>query len=179
MPDVRDSHAAAHGPLAIQGVREAVQRILEVRHAQRARPTFGDEADQALLAALRGLSPQDLALAAPALEQAGDEIGRHVVARRCYEDSVQGAVAILSATTLASGWGGVAIESWFHRQGVLVHSPPPALAAEVSSAFVSGLLAGYLGEVFNCRAAATPAGAGRFEARLLEGRDVNARRRSG
>jgi hypothetical protein len=160
-------------------VREATRRALARRHAQRAHPTFGDEADGEILAALRALGASDLAGNAPALAEAGEWMGRQVYARRCYEDAFAGAVAILSTTLLASGWGTLAIESWFHRRGVVAFAPSPAASAApgAASLYLSGVLAGYLGEAFNCRAAVAPADGGRFDVRLLEGRDVNQGRR--
>ncbi|MEA3201325.1 MAG: hypothetical protein QOE90_2753 [Thermoplasmata archaeon] len=158
--------ADAHAP-SPEDVRDAAQRLLARRHAQRARPTFGDEADAALLAALRARPDEAQA------REAGLRVGREVYARRCYEDNVPGAVAILSTTLLASGLGSVSVESWFHRQGVLAFRPLDERDAAAASSYVSGLLAGYLGEALNCRAEAQAQPGARFAVRLLEGRDVN------
>lgn len=162
-----------------EAVRDATRRLLERRHAQRAAPSFGDAWDDALLAALRGLPEPHARDAASDLLAWGESLGREVYARRCFEDNVQGAVAILSTTLLVSGWGGVALDAWFHRAGVLAWRPSDAAAAACDAArdpYFAGLVAGYLGEAFNCRAQAESKGADRFEVRLLEARDVNAGR---
>jgi hypothetical protein len=175
VPDAAREPHVAHGPLSIEAVREATRQALARRHAQRAHPTFGDEADAAILAALRGVAPHDLAAGRAVLLEAGESLGRQVYARRCYEDGFAGAIAILSTTLLASGWGSVSVERWFHRQGVVAFSPGPAAspAPLAFSTYLSGALAGYLSEAFNCRAAITATDERRYEVRLLEGRDVN------
>jgi hypothetical protein len=161
-------------------VRVAADRALARRYEQGARPTFGDDADGALLDALAAVPPEDLAFLAPALAHAGESLGRHVYARRCFEDSMPGATAILSTTLLDSGWGSFRLEGWFHRSGHAAFTPGLAAARvgeQVLACYLSGVLAGYLGEAFNCRATAAPLDGLRFELRLHEGRDVNAWRR--
>jgi len=167
--------ASAHGADPAREVGERVQQLLERRHAQRALPTFGDDADAAVLDALARVHSADLPLAAARLADSGARLGRDVYARRCFEDSIPGALAILSTTFLASGWGTIALDGWFHRSATarFVPTPEAGRAAAPLAPFLEGVLEGYLGAAFNCRASAKAADGLRFDVRLHEGRNVN------
>lgn len=168
---VRDPHSG-HGADPAREVGARVDELVARRHAQRARPTYGDDADRALLDALARLARDELALAAAPLTRAGERLGRDVYARRCFEDSMPGAMALLSTTFLASGWGSLALESWFHREATarFVPAQPPQPAWPP---FLEGVLVGYFGEAFNCRAWARAEDDLTFRMRLLDARDVN------
>lgn len=168
----RDGSLPPAGSLPLRGAREA---LVARRRAQRGQWTFGDEADHAFLAAVRALAADDVA----ALHEArasGAELGLNVFSRRFAEDNVPGAIAILSASLLESGWGALRLEETFHRSARIAYDPSPETASAppaARNALVEGVLEGFLSAAFNCQARARTHADSRFDVELLEGRDVN------
>ena len=157
---------------------DAVAALRERRVAQRARYTLGDAHDAQLLDALAGLR-FDVAQRVEQtrmLRAAGDALGRNVYARRMFEDSFRGAVVVLSASLMESGFGTLELLDSFHREATTRFHPTSRAgdaAADVMDAFLSALLAGFLGEAFNCDASVTADGGARFSLKLGVGRDAN------
>ena len=156
----------AADPDAAAQAADAVARLLAHRRAQRGRPTPGDDADRAFLAAVRALAP-DPAVAA-ALRQGGEEAGRGVYAKAVVDEPLARALATLSAGLRASGLGELHVQNAFHRTATLRHDAPFAAATP----FVEGALRGFLAECYNCEAHVHAEGA-TLDARLGAGRDVN------
>lgn len=155
-------------------LREAETSLIARRHSQRGVPTPGDEADQALLAALSALSEHD----APLARATGHSLGAHVYARRFFEDTLPGAVAMLSTNLRESGAGSLHLEAMFHRTARLHFDPLPALEAAqppVLAAFLEGAVEGFFSAAFNCQARAASDRAREVHLELGEGRNVNAR----
>lgn len=150
------------------GLHAAESALLARRRDQRGSPSFGDEADRALLDALAAI-PRDGADAAHA---SGRRLGEGVYARRFVEDTLPHAVTVLSQSLSASGFGTLRLDHSFHRSARLTFHPADADHPETLRAFVAGVLEGFFSSAFNCdaRASAAP------EAILLElgdGRNVN------
>lgn len=155
-------------------LRDAETSLIARRHAQKGAPTPGDEADQALLAAIAALSPQD----APIARATGHSLGAHVYSRRFFEDTVPGAVAVLSTTLHASGAASLHLDQVFHRTARLRFEPLPGLAqAEppVLAAFLEGAVEGFFSVAFNCQAHAATERAREVRLELGDGRNVNVR----
>ena len=156
--------------------REAESALLARRRSQRGSHTLGDDADRALLAALLALP----AGAAPAARDAGRRLGEDVYSRRFHEDTLPGAIGTLSSALDRSGVGSLRLASSFHRTALVAYDPAPALARaapDVTTAFVEGVVEGFLAVGFNCQAHARPEGTHALRVQLGEGRDVNAQRR--
>ncbi|HEX2021152.1 MAG TPA: hypothetical protein VHH36_00440 [Candidatus Thermoplasmatota archaeon] len=150
------------------------------RRAQRGSYTLGDGCDEDFLAALRALRAHDAATAGR-IDATGETLGRHVFARRMFEDSYRGAMITLSASLAASGFGTLEIDDLFHRTAHVRFAPRDGLAgAETSAvdALMAGVLRGFMAEAFNCEATARALAPHTFELRLGEGRDVNRRARA-
>lgn len=149
------------------------------RRDQRGAHTYGDDADAALVQALvhvERAAPGDPARSA-ALRTAGADLGRHVYARRMFEDSFRGAFIVLSSSMAASGIGSLEVEDAFHREATVRLRAQPQLDGGVATcAFVLGILEGFLGEAFNCDARAEAASQSSYRVQLLDGRDANRRR---
>lgn len=163
--------SAGHS-LAWERFHAAHGALLARRRAQGGAPTLGDEHDGALLAALALLPPD----AAPRARACGEALGAEVYARPFFEDLLPGAIGLLSASLARSGVGPVRLAEHFHRSALVEHAPAQAAARthpEVRAALIEGILVGFLGSAFNCRAAATAAAPERYRVELLEGRDVN------
>ena len=153
------------------GLLQAESSLLERRRQQRSAPTFGDDADQALLAALAALPPE----AEPAAHASGRRVGEDVYARRFVEDTLPHAVSVLSESLACSGFGGISLRSHFHRSARLGFSPTPAMATgsrTVTHSFVAGAIEGFFSAAFNCDARARPT-PDAIELELGAGRDVN------
>lgn len=152
--------------------RDAVSMLLERRRSQRGFPTLGDEADRALLAALTALPPH----ASGTARRAGVRLGTHVYSRRYHEDTLASGVATLSRALAESGVGWLTLRESFHRVADLGFEPHPRVAATdapVLSAFMEGVLEGFLSTAFNCEAKARAEGPNALRIELGEGRDVN------
>lgn len=153
----------------------AKDRLLARRRAQRGHRTFGDDEDRHLSAALAAL-PGVEGAPLPAVRDAGRVLGVEVFARRVFEDSMRGALIILSTCLLEAGWGSLRVEDTFHRSARVRYLPGPAMQAadgRVVSEFVAGILDGYMGEAFNCVTRVQTLSPCAFELTLREGRDVN------
>lgn len=156
-------------------LREAENALLEHRHAQRGSPTYGDAADRSLLEALAAL-PSNAERDARAT---GRRLGADVYSRRFVEDTLPRALATLSAALHDSGAGALHMESAFHRSAALRFDPAPPLAPAhplVASAYLEGVLEGFLSTALNCDARATADAPHALRVELGAGRDVNARR---
>lgn len=167
--------SAWSGSAPWETLRHAADALLSRRVAQRGRPTLGDEHDLALAAALASLvaDPAALALA----RETGERVARGVYAKRFFEDTLGGAVVVLSTCLLESGLGTLRLADSFHRSARVEYAPSPALAAcapEVRDRFAEGVLAGFLSTAFNCDVSvhAEP-GVASLRIELLDGRDVN------
>lgn len=177
--------SAGGGPHATHDARwarfqDASESLLSRRRSQRGSFTFGDPWDEAFVDALGHLAPAAAPGADARVEEAGERLGRHVFARRMFEDSYAGAIVTLSASLVASGLGALQLVEVFHRTARLAYAPSPrsgACHAEVSDALVAGLLRGFASEAFNCEASATRTAPREFVLVLGEGRDVNRRAR--
>lgn len=168
---------SADGGQPVAPFVEAAESLLERRRSQRGLPTFGDAQDQ-LLATRSGGVGEGAAL--EVVRHYGRLVGRHVLSRRFFEDTLRGAFIVASTTLVESGWGRLDVEELFHRDARVAFHPSPSLdapPAPVVGAFMAGLLHGYLEESFNCVVEVT-GDTLVFRVRLGEGRDVNARRSS-
>lgn len=150
---------------------DAESRLLARRLSQRGNPTLGDDADAALLAALAALPPSahDVARAS------GLRIGRDVYSRRFFEDTLPGAVSVLSTALLSSGAGAFQLERAFHRTARLRFAPTSNLAQAdptIVESYLAGTLEGFFSAAFNCEAHAAPSSDG-YHLELGQGRDVN------
>lgn len=152
-------------------VQDAVARLLAHRHAQRGRPTPGDEADRAFLDVLRriALDPDTL----QALRAGGEATGRGVYAKRVVDEPLPRALDRLAEGLRASGLADLRVEDAFHRTARLRHAP----AVPAAAPFVEGAVRGFLAECFNCEVDVRAEG-DRIEAALGAGRDVNGGRRA-
>lgn len=160
------------GRMSLPSLREAESSLLARRRAQRGTPTLGDDADHALLRALAGLSSGTERVA----HEVGLRVGRDVYARRFFEDTLPGAIVVLSTSLFASGAGTITLESSFHRSARLHFTPAHALAGAdraIVLAFVAGTVEGFFGAAFNCEAQAHATDEGLLALELGEGRDVN------
>ena len=154
-------------PLAPAGpVRDAIARLLAHRHAQRGRPTPGDEADRSFVLFLRALTLDPDTVAA--LRAGGEEAGRGVYAKAFVDEPLPRALDHLAQGLRASGLAELRVLDAFHRSALLHHAP----AVPAAAPFVEGALRGYLAECFNC-AVDVRAEGDRLEAALGAGRDVN------
>lgn len=158
--------------VAESSFRDAESMLLERRRAQRGFPTLGDEADRALLAALAALPTHASATA----RGAGLRLGTHVYSRRYHEDTLASGVATLSRALAESGVGWLTLRDAFHRSASLAFEPHPRVAVAdppVLSAFMEGVLEGFLSTAFNCEATARAESLRSLRIELGQGRDVN------
>ena len=158
-------------------LRDAETLLLERRRSQRGRHTLGDDADRTFLAALAALPGS----AREDARASGRRVGEHVYSRAFLDDDLPGAVATLSAATLASGAGALLVADAFHRGATVRFDAASALAPaapEVRDGYAAGLLEGYLATAFNCRALVEPRADG-LRVELGDGRDVNRARGRG
>lgn len=146
----------------------AEEALIARRRDQRGAPTFGDDADRALADEL-SLLPADAAELARA---SGRRVGARVYARRFVEDTLPHAVALLSHSLAASGFGSLALERAFHRSASISFQPAASGRTPVLDAFVAGVLEGFFSSAFNCEAHAKPH-ADAILLELGEGKDVN------
>lgn len=157
---------------AESSLRDAESMLLARRRAQRGFPTLGDEADRALLAALAAL-PAHASIAARGV---GLRLGADVYSRRYHEDTLPHGVATLSRALVESGVGNLTLRSSFHRSAELGFEPHARVATAdgpVLSAFMEGILEGFLSSAFNCEARARAESPQTLRIELGEGRDVN------
>lgn len=153
----------------------ACDRLLEKRRSQRGMYTLGDDHDAQLAAALAEVAIPPGADSS-SLVEAGQRLGRHVFARRMFEDSYAGAVIMLSTALMACGIGTLRIEQVFHRTARLAYERAPTFAPRdprAADEFLAGVLSGFMSEAFNCEATALAEDVHRFELVLGAGRDVN------
>lgn len=158
--------------------REAESSLLERRRAQRGAPTLGDEADRALVLALAALPADAQALA----RESGARLGADVYSHRYSEDPLSQGLALLAEGLHHSGVGDLRLEDTFHRSARVTYVPADALAPadpRVRSAFLEGLIAGFLSTAYNCEAHAQAVDATHLHVKLGEGRDVNRVRKGG
>jgi len=152
---------------------QAESSLVARRRHQRAAPTFGDDADQALLAALSGLPPE----AEEAARASGRRLGADVYARRFVEDTLPHAVTVLSGSLESSGLGALSLRLYFHRSARIAFAPAIGMAGAhrvVADGFVAGALEGFFSAAFNCDAQAR-AMPDAIELELGDGRDVNSK----
>jgi hypothetical protein len=153
---------------------EAESALLERRRAQRGFLTLGDEADRALLAALAVLPPTSGSDA----RGTGQRLGREVYSRRFVEDTLPQGLAALSLALHESGVGSLCLGSTFHRSASVRFEPQTGLAGAnvlVLSAFVEGVLEGFLSCALNCQARAWADSPLALHVELGAGREVSGR----
>lgn len=156
--------------------REAESTLLTLRRTQRGAPTLGDEADRTLLLELAALPRAAETLA----RASGSRLGSDVYAWRYHEDSLTQGLAFLAEGLHRSGLGELRMEDAFHRTARVHYAPPPQLSPadpQVRSAFIEGLISGYLSQTYNCSASARALDCDILEIILGEGRDINHKER--
>jgi hypothetical protein len=152
--------------------REAESSLLERRRAQRGTPTLGDDVDRALMAALAALPSDARALA----RESGQRLGADVYSSRYAEETLTQGLALLAEGLHDSGVGDLHLEDAFHRTARVSYEPGPVLIPadpNVRSAFLEGVIAGFLSSAYNCDAHAHATDDSHLDVALGEGRDVN------
>lgn len=157
--------------------QEAGSSLLERRRSQRGFPTLGDDADHALVHALAALPEDGRHLA----RETGARLGADVYSRRYHDDALAKGIEVLSQALASSGFGALSVEGAFLRSARVRFSPSAVLSIgvpAVRSAFLEGLLEGYLSQALKCdamaRADPDDPDAG-IDLHLGAGRDVNQR----